>query len=203
MARAEKLDLYKRHAAEYVAPKSPELVRTKPARYLAITGKGAPGGEAFQAGLGALYAAGFTIKMARKAAGRDYAVCKLEGLWWGERKGGDFSRLPPSRWNWTLLIRVPPFVSGKDLRAAQAALRDRGKGPEIDEVRLERLDEGLCVQMLHVGPYREEGETVAAMKAFAKERGLTFHGLHHEIYLSDPRRVPEERLRTILRQPVR
>jgi len=141
--------------------------------------------------------------MTSKFAGRDYKVCHLEGLWWGKRKGGDFMQLPRSQWNWELMIRVPEFVTQRHVAEALAALQQKGKGEQADQVKLKRLDEDRCVQVLHVGPYTDEPETIAAMKAFADEHGLTCHGLHHEIYLPDPRRVAPQRLRTILRQPVR
>jgi len=202
MAKADKLDLFKKHKDEYVTPAKPVLVRTRPTPYLAITGKGEPGGEVFQTAVGALYAAAFTIKMTSKFAGRDYKVCPLEGLYWGKRKTGDFTSLPKREWNWTLLIRVPTFIKAKHLNDAIATLKEKGKGPEVAKVKLDTLDEGRCVQVLHVGPYDAERETVAGMLAFAKEKGLAVRGPHHEIYLSDPRRVPPERLRTILRYPV-
>ena len=200
---ASKLDLYKLHADEYVTPKTPQLVKTKPTKYLAIQGKGAPGGEEFTKRLGALYGAAFTIKMAHKVAGKNYVVCKLEGLWWGSKTKGDFSGEPPEQWNWKIIIRTPDFITQSHLKEAIAALQKRGKGPEVKDVQLETVDEGLCVQMLHVGPYAEEGKTIGMMEELAKSKGKKFHGLHHEIYLSDPRRVASERLRTILRMPVR
>lgn len=194
-----KLDLYKLHKAEYVAPKTPALAQTKPAQYLAIAGQGAPGGERFTACVGALYGAAFTIKMTRKFSGKqDYAVCKLEGRWFF---GGDPADVPREKWKWTLMIRTPDFILQKDLQTAVETLRKRGKSREIEEVRLETIDEGVCVQMLHVGPYEKECESIALMRQFAETKGLKLDGPHHEIYLSDPRRVPAERLRTILRWP--
>ncbi len=203
MAKTEKLDLYKQHKDEYVAPKAPALIDVGPAGYLAIQGRGEPGSPEFQAKMKAMYSMAFTIKMASKFTGRDYKVCHLEGLWWGKRKGDNFMKLPRDQWNWELMIRVPEFVAQRHLADALAALKTKGKGEQADQVRLAQLDEGRCVQVLHVGPYADEPETIAAMKAFADEHGLKYHGLHHEIYLSDPRRVPPQRLRTILRQPVR
>lgn len=196
-------DLYKLHKDEYVAPKTPVLVETKPGTYLTITGQGEPGGEVFTTKLGALYGVAYTLKMAQKSAGNDYKVAKLEGLWWGSGGKLDFSGEPPSQWNWKLLIRTPAFITQRDLREATATLLKKKKGSEVRQVTLESIDEGLCVQMLHVGSYADEGRTIAAMRDLAHEKGLSFHGVHHEIYLSDPRRVPEERLRTILRIPVR
>lgn len=203
MPAGEKLDLHKKHKSEYVTPKKPTLVEVGPAGYLAIPGRGEPGGEVFAAKIQAMYSMAFTIKMARKFAGRDYKVCHLEGLWWAGRKGQDLFRVPPSRWNWKLLIRVPTFIGPADLKKAATALLEKQKPAEVAEVKLEKIEEGLCVQMLHVGPYYEEGKSIARMTEFAEANGLSFHGLHHEIYLSDPRRVPPQRLRTILRHPVR
>jgi hypothetical protein len=194
-----KLDLYKLHKAEYVTPKKPVLVRMKPAQYLAISGQGAPGGERFIACIGALYGMAFTIKMTRKFAGKqDYAVCKLEAQW---PATGDFTSLPKEQWKWKMMIRTPDFIAQRDLKGAVATLLKRGKPREVAEVKLETIDEGECVQMLHVGPYDKECETIAQMQSFAESKGLKLAGAHHEIYLSDPRRVPPERLKTILRQP--
>jgi len=199
-----KLDLYKEHKEEYVARRKPVLVDAGPARYLAIEGHGEPGSEMFATRVGALYGVAFTIKMTRKLAGLgDYKVCHLEGLWWADKDGVDFLDVPRREWQWKLLIRTPDFVTAGDLRRAKETLRDRGKAPEAAEVKLARISEGRCVQMLHIGPYDAERETIAMMDAFAEEQGLVRKGLHHEIYLSDPRRVPPERLRTILRHPAR
>jgi len=202
MPAAQKLDLYKLHKAEYVTPKKPELIQTKPAKYLTITGRGAPGGDAFQRSIGALYAAAYTLKMAKKFAGEDYKVTNLEGLWWGEKENEDFSAQPPDTWNWKLLIRVPDFIVAQDLKQTIKTLKEKGKAPEASDVKLETIKEGQCAQVLHVGPYSAERETIAQMIALAQEKGFACRGPHHEIYLSDPRRVPPERLRTILRLPV-
>lgn len=202
-AKTPKLDLYKEHKAEYVARKTPSLVTVGRAGYLAIVGQGPPGGEAFTAGLGALYAAAFTVKMTSKFAGRDYKVCHLDGLRWSDEGAEALLDGPREAWRWRLMIRVPEFIGPDQLAAAVEALLAKGKGPEVAEVTLEELAEGLCVQRLHVGPYAEEGAAMRAMSAFARERGLSLHGRHHEIYLSDARRVAPERLRTILRHPVR
>ena len=101
-----------------------------------------------------------------------------------------------------MMIRTPKFITQKDIAQAVAILQKRGKGAEVERVRLESLKEGLCVQALHVGPYENECATIAAMKSFAESEGLKVHGVHHEIYLSDPRRVAPAKLKTILRLPV-
>jgi hypothetical protein len=197
-----KLDLYKLYKSEYAGPRKPALIDTGPARYFTIDGRGEPGGPVFNARLGALYNVAFTVKMAKKASGRDYAVCKLEGLWWLDSPESDFSTQPAATWNWKLMIRIPDFIGEKDLREAIQKLKDKGKSDDVMEVRLENLDEGRVVQMLHVGPYHDEARSIAQMKQFVEQQGFAIRGLHHEIYLSDPRRVPPARLRTILRYSV-
>lgn len=196
------LDLFARHKSEYIAPRSPAVLTVGAARYLTVAGRGDPNGPAFGAAVGALYGIAYTIKMAKKAGGRDFSVSKLEGLWWGAPRGTLLIDAPVRTWRWKVMIRVPTFVAARDLLAARRTLvmRDRTlKTP----VRLETLREGRCIQMLHRGPYRAEHATIAAMVAFARGRGLRPRGRHHEIYLSDPRRVAPAKLRTILRQPVR
>ena len=197
-----KLDLHKEFKQDYVAPKKPVLIKVSAAKYLSIVGRGEPGGELFQKHVGALYGAAYTLKMEKKSAGQDYKVCQLEGLWWGNNSEPMFANSPRSTWNWKLLIRVPDFITSTDLDRAISKLKEKGKADPASEVRLEIIDKGLSVQMLHVGPYAEEKKTIAEMLKVAQSQGKSFHGLHHEIYLSDPRRVPPERLRTILRMPV-
>ena len=203
MAAPAKLDLLRKHKADYVAPKQPVLLRVGPAKYLCVEGRGAPAGAGFQVSIGALYAVAFTIKMRRRFAGKgDYKVMPLEGLWWGPDKRRPLSVRSPKDWRWKLLVRTPTFVSARELARAQKDLTEKGKVREVRSVRLETLKEGRCVQMLHVGAYDKEPVTLEAMHEFAESKGLAFRGVHHEIYLSDPRRVAPSKLRTILRHPV-
>jgi hypothetical protein len=198
-AEHDKVDLYALHKAEYAAPRQPALVETAPALYLAVDGSGEPGSGEFEARIGALYAMAYTIKFQSKSAGRDFTVCKLEALW-----DAPVTPLAPAdSWRWTLMIRMPDFIAEKDLTEARRSLREKGKEGDFDAVGLLPLAEGTCVQALHVGPYEDEARTIERMRAFAASRDLALHGRHHEIYLSDPRRVPPDRLRTILRHPVR
>ncbi len=204
MATNEKIDLYKQHKDQYVLAKKPVLVTMDEATYLTISGRGAPGGAEFTERIGALYGAAFTIKMTRKFAGQqDYVVSKLEAQWWLDGESCDFANAPKDQWNWRLMIRTPLFVKQKELDDAARKLMEKGKAPCADHVKLEAITEGLCVQMLHIGPYEEERHSIGVMKAFAEQQGLTFHGRHHEVYLSDPRRIAPEKLKTILRLPVR
>ena len=200
-AKTDKVDLYRQDKKEYAATRNPALVKVGPAVYLCISGQGAPGSDAFSEAIGALYGVAFTVKMTRKFAGEsDYVVSKLEGLW------PDFSSAQAmtdkNTWNWQMLIRTPKFVSQKEIAKAASVLMKRGKGAEVQRVRLEALEEGLCVQALHVGPYGDEPATIATMKSFAESKGFKLSGAHHEIYLSDPRRVAPAKLKTILRHPV-
>jgi hypothetical protein len=204
MAGREKVDLYKVHKEDYIAPKEPTFVNVKNAQYLAVSGRGAPGSLAYQSKIGALYGVAYTIKMTRKFEGReDYVVCKLEGQYWADDEPTDFSDIRPEELNWRLLIRTPDFIKKKDLKEAVGKLIDRGKGEGVDQVELVSIAEGKCVQMLHVGPYDKEQGTVQKMFKFAEAEGCAADGRHHEIYLSDPRRVAPEKLKTILRLPVK
>ncbi len=204
MASTDKIDLYKQHKDQYATPKKPVLVTIDEGTYLTVSGRGAPGGPEFTERIGALYGAAFTIKMTRKFAGlQDYVIGKLEAQWWLDGESCDFANAPKEKWNWRLMIRTPSFVKQKDLADAVRKLIEKGKAPGADQVKLESSAEGLCVQMLHIGPYAEEHRSIGVMSAFAEQQGLAFHGRHHEIYLSDPRRIPPEKLKTILRLPVR
>jgi hypothetical protein len=197
-----KIDLFQAHKADYAAPRKPVVLRIAKAGYLGIAGRGAPGGETFQQAIGALYQAAFTVKMASKSAGRDYAVCKLEGLLWAD-SGRSLTTVPKDQWRWRLLIRTPDFIGKGELTTAREKLAEKNKEPLCKEVELTTLDEGQCVQMLHIGPYDQEPETVRQMEAFGAGLGYRLEGHCHEIYLSDPRRVAPEKLRTILRIPAK
>ncbi len=204
MPQDDKLDLYKEHKDEYAAKKKPLIIQMKKATYLAVEGSGAPGSPVFEEKIGALYSMAFTTKMTWKFAGKqDYKVCKLEGQYWGEESSLDFSEVPKEEWRWRLMIRTPTFIKEKHLAESRETLHKRNKGTGTEEVQLFDLSEGRCCQMLHVGPYEKEPETIEIMREFAHSEGWEFHGIHHEIYLSDPRRVPPERLKTILRLPVK
>jgi hypothetical protein len=200
---ATKLDLYATHRAEYAAKLEPALVDVGAARYLAIEGRGAPEDATFQEAIGALYAVAYTVKMARKAAGSDYKVAPLEGLWWAGTSGHHFLRTARKSWRWQLLIRIPEFVTKSEVARAVRTLIERGKPKLVASVQLISAKEGRCMQALHVGPYATEPQTIAHMLEVAAAGGYKAHGTHHEIYLSDPRRVKPEKLKTILRMPLR
>lgn len=183
-----------------MTPKQPVVVKPGAARYLGVEVRGEPGGEAFQAAVGALNTAAYTLKFDAKAKGKDFKVSSLEAQVWADDQYQCFQDAPRTDWHWNLVIRVPSFLTARDVAEAVAAKGD--KSPAMAGLRLETWKEGPSVQMLHTGPYAEEPATIQAMLEFAAREGFEPHGRHHEIYVSDPRRVPEERLRTILRIPV-
>ena len=178
-------------------------MRVMQGRYLAVDGQGAPEGDGFRRAVHALHAMAHAIQASARAAGRDFRLMPLEAQWWGEVPGGDFTQEPRASWRYKVMIRVPDHVGDRDLATARSALEASGRGEGVEAVELERFAEGRCVQALHVGPYARERETIERMMASAAAQGLGFVGPHHEIYLSDPRRTPPERLRTLLRHPVR
>ncbi len=193
------LDLVAQHKDEYSEPEKPVFIEIGEARYLALAGKGAPEGAEFQEKVGAMYGVAYGLKMKSKFSGRDFVVAPLEGLWWGAHDETSFVATPRETWQWKLLIRVPAFITKKDVLAAASG----AKGGAGKEVQLEVLTEGRCVQVLHTGPYSDEPKTIAAMGSFAKENGMVPNGKHHEIYLTDPNRTAPEKMKTILRQPVK
>jgi hypothetical protein len=198
----DRIDLYREHNAEYVASQRPAIVEVGPARYLVAAGKGVPGGPEFQSAMGSLFRAGYTLKFLYRARGHDFKVPGPEGVWGVRLERGPFQVKNLAKTPWRLVIRLPEFVTKADLRVALHRLAEKGRTGPV-EVALEPFREGTCVQMLHVGPYADEGRTIRVMIAFAREHRLSIVGPHHEIYLSDPRRVPPARLRTILRLGVK
>ena len=198
-----KLDLRKELRSFYTAKRKPAIVDVPAGRFLAITGRGEPGGDAYRAALNALYSVAYTLKFRCKKEGRDFTVMVLEGLWWWDAPAAAPGEAPPrEEWNWKSMIRQPDFVTEEMAEAAKEEAKAKKGLPEIDRVVLETFDEGLSAQIMHVGPYSEEGPTIERLHAFIAENGYRPRGLHHEIYLSDPRRTPPERWRTIIRQPV-
>lgn len=174
-------------------------------QYLMIDGHGDPNASpAFVAAVEALYPVAYTLKFASKRdAGRDYVVPPLEGLWWAEDMDSFTTTRDKSRWDWTLLIMVPEWIDRGMFTAAVERVAAKNGAARLEDVRLEPLSEGRCVQTLHVGSFDDEGDVLGRLHhEFIPDNGLRMVGRHHEIYLSDFRRVPPEKQRTILRQPV-
>lgn len=186
--------------ARYEAGLEAELVTMPAAKVIAVQGQGAPGSAAFQRAVGALYGVAYTLKFALKP--REMRVGALEGLWW---VGDDRSwlKVARSKWHWKVLIALPSFVTRAMIERAKRQLAEKRGGDPAAGVLLETFREGRCVQILHVGPYATEPAPLEKMERLMADRGLTRNGPHHEVYLGDPRRAKPEKLRTILRQPVK
>ena len=171
--------------------------------FLMIDGQGSPGdSEAYQQALEALYPLAYTLKfmLKRSASAVDYGVMPLEGLWWADDMD-DFIAGRRERWKWTLMIMQPEFISGDMVETALAEVARKKNPPALPGVRFERFEEGPAAQILHIGPYADEGPTIQAIHKCIADAGHRLSGKHHEIYLGDPRRSAPEKLKTVLRQP--
>ncbi|MBR6407888.1 MAG: GyrI-like domain-containing protein [Clostridia bacterium] len=204
---------FKKEYREFYVPKTkPSIINIPPMNFIAVRGKGDPNAEDgdYKRALEMLYGVAYTIKMSKKGDHRiegyfDYVVPPLEGLWRQDGSDGiDFSR--KDDFGWISLIRLPGFVTEADFDWAirQAALK---KKSDFSRAEFFAYDEGLCVQCMHIGPYDDEPATVARMNEFVREQGyetdISGKRLHHEIYLSDPGRTAPEKLKTVIRHPIR
>lgn len=199
----EKIDFKKQYKSLFAPKKKPHVIEVPPLQYLMIDGKGAPESQTFQDALGALYSTAYTVKFMLKSAGRtDFVVPPLEALWWADDVRA-FHENDRDLWQWTMMIMQPDESTPADLARALDQLQEKRKrSPAHDLLRLATLEERRAVQVMHVGPYDEEGPAIAALHQFAESAGYRLVGKHHEVYLSDPRRTAPERLRTVLRHPV-
>ena len=193
------LDAYRAVRGEVRVLDVPDL------RYLMIDGRGDPNtSPAFTQAMQALYPVAYTLKLTSKAQlGRDYVVPPLEGLWWAEDMAAFTTARDKSRWRWTLMILVPDWIEAAMVTAAVEHAAAKNRPARLDDLRLGALSEGRCVQTLHVGAFDDEGQVLAHLhREVVPAHGMRLAGKHHEIYLSDFRKVAPERQRTILRQPV-
>ena len=204
---------YKKEYKDYYMPAAkPSIVTVPPMNYIAVRGEGDPNAEdgAYKQAIGLLYGIAFTIKMSKKGDHRiegffDYVVPPLEGFWWQDGvKWIDYAR--KDRFQWISVIRLPDFVTKKDFDWAVAEAT-RKKKTDFSRAEFLTCDEGLCVQCLHIGSYDDEPATVEQMHRYMEELGyaldITEQRLHHEIYLSDVRKVAPEKLKTVIRHPIR
>jgi len=198
----EKTDLVKQDKEYYSAKKKPEIREFSELNFLTILGKGEPAGIEFTEAIEALYPLAYGIKKNYKNQEMDFAVPKLEGLWWVNSKKNALE-IPRSEWHWKLLIRMPDFVRAENFEQAKINVIKKKGIEKIKEIQFEKITERKCVQIMHIGPYSSEPETINQLKEFMKKNGLVENGLHHEIYLSDPRKTAPEKMKTILRQPVK
>ena len=197
-----KLELRKTLKGFYNPPAGEaSLVELPPMKYIMVDGHGEPGGESFTQAMGVLYNVAYTMKFrAKKLLKKDYDMMAPEGLWW--MKGNKIDMTHRDKWLWTLMIVVPDFVNEKLFRDSVKEVRKKKNPAGLDRARLETLEERTSLQIMHVGPYASEPESIAKLDAYAKEHGYKMVGKHHEIYMGDPRRAAPSKLRTIVRHPV-
>lgn len=202
----DKIDFKRQYKTLYTAsPKRISLVDVPKLPFLTLTGQGDPETSPdFQGKVEALYGISFTLKFMNKETGwgPDYAVPPLEGLWWAD-KLTDFADMIRENWKWKLMILQPDFISEEMMEQSVAKVARKRPSPYPGQAKLESFTEGLSAQVLHVGPYREATETIRNLHEFIKANNYDLRGEHHEVYLSDPRRASPDKLRTIIRQPVR
>jgi hypothetical protein len=203
-ATVQKIDLKKKLKHLY-QPSAKEVVQVEvpPFRFLMIDGEGDPNtspqyAHAVEALFSVSYTAKFKVKKGPRAT--DYAVMPLEGLWWADDMSA-FAANDRSRWKWTMMIMQPDFVELAVLQDAIDEVKKKKNLPAIDKLRVETFAEGLCAQVLHIGPFSEEGPTIQKVHAFI-DAGSSLAGKHHEIYLTDVRRADPARWKTIIRQPM-
>ena len=202
---AQKMDLRKEYRHLYnPSVKEPAIVEVPDFDFLMIDGHGDPNRSLeYQQAVEGLFSLAYTIKFeVKRSMGVDYGVMPLEGLWWVEDMA-NFSIDHKDDWDWTMMILQPEMVSADLVAKCQAQALKKKNNPALDKIRYQRYSEGTSVQLMHIGPYAEEGSNIARMHAFAKTQGYRLHGKHHEIYLGDVRKTAPEKLKTVLRQPVR
>ena len=205
-------DFKKEYKEFYLPPAKPVVVTVPKANYIAVRGKGDPNeeGGAYQQAIGILYAVAYTLKMSYKTDHRidgfyDYVVPPLEGFWWQEGIDGiDYS--DKSTFCWISVIRLPDFITKADFDWAVQTVSKKKK-TDCSKAEFLTVDEGLCVQIMHIGPYDDEPASVAIMDQYLTENGymndLSATRLHHEIYLSDARKVAPENWKTVIRHPIK
>ncbi len=205
-------DFKKEYKEFYMPPKKPSIVTVPKMNYIAVRGQGDPNPEEseYKQAIGLLYGIAFTIKMSKMGSHKidgyfDYVVPPLEGFWWQEGVAGvDYSR--KDDFNWISVIRLPDFVTREDFDWAVEEATKKKK-TDFSKVEFFTYDEGLCVQCMHIGPYDDEPKTVELMHKFMEEQryelDITEERMHHEIYLSDVRKVAPEKLKTVVRHPIK
>jgi hypothetical protein len=207
---AKAFDYKKQYQDLYMPKRAPGLIDVPAMSFLMVDGSGDPNNNTeFQQATELLYGLSYTIKMSKMKGNQppgyfEYVVPPLEGLWWID--GGHFSLDKRDNWKWTLMIRQPEFVDNEFLQWAARELKNKKPELSAEKARLEALEEGLCVQMMHIGSYASEPESMAMIEDFIINQGLKdlvgHGGKHHEIYLSDPRKAKPESMKTVLRYPV-
>ncbi|MDR6988590.1 hypothetical protein J2Y66_003094 [Paenarthrobacter nitroguajacolicus] len=198
---------FKKQVPSYSAKHGRFSIVTVPSlQFLMIDGHGDPNtSQAYRDALTTLYPVAYKLKFfSKNELGRDYGVMPLEALWWADDMESFTSARDKSQWDWTLMTMVPDWITLEHFETARDVTAKKGEAPALEALRLETFDEGMSVQTLHRGSYDDEAPVLEEMhNSFIPGQSLVMTGRHHEIYLSDPRRTAPEKLKTILRQPVR
>jgi len=202
----EKIDLKKELKAFYnPTAKEVTLIEVPKMNFIMIDGQGAPESPQFAQSIQALYPIAYTIKFdKKKAGGPDFTVMALEALWWAENMKVFMPETADrNKWQWTVMLLLPDFITRKDFENAVAAAQKKKDNPALSKVRFESFTEGKSAQIMHIGPYSAEGPNIQKLHHKIVEIGGKLSGKHHEIYLSDPRRVTPDKMKTVVRQPYR
>lgn len=191
----------------YKAKQEAQSICIPPMLFIKVDGEGSPDSPEFQEAIQVVYGLVYGIKFWDKQhmppKGYDkFTGAPLEGIWW-TKSGKDFDIKNQKDWQWTIMMRVPEFVTEPFFNKITNELTAKKKTDMYKKARLETVHEGLCVQIMHVGPYEKEQLSLDKMMEFTQEGGYETYGRHHEIYFSDPRRVPEDKIKTILQRPIR
>lgn len=197
-----KLDMTKAYPEYYKAKMTPQVVDLEPYYYLTIEGVSAPEDPLFESAIEQCYAVAYGIKFICKAQDMDFTVPKMEAFWW-VTGGLSYDETPRNEWHWKIMFRMPDFVGDSEFKEAVTAALNKGKLSANHQLKFEQIHEGRSVQIMHLGSYDEEKESLDKLNAFMKEFGLEMNGYHHEIYISDPRKVAVDKLKTILRYAVK
>ena len=199
-----KLDYKKDLKHLYFPPQGKFTVVDVPSmNFLMIDGHGDPNHSLqYQQVVEALYSLSYSLKFALKPQGVEYSVAPLEGLWWMEDMR-EFSMQTKDRWDWRMMIMQPQPVTAELVARMTAEVQRKKDLPALEGLRFEAYEEGLAMQVMYLGAYADEGPTIARMHAFIAEQGYALRGKHHEIYLGDPRRAAPEKLKTVIRQPIK
>jgi hypothetical protein len=185
--------------------KNPQILDIPVLDFLMLDGHGDPNTDpAYAAVVSALYTISYTLKFDLKKAGGtpDYKVYPLQGLWWSTDMS-DFLTGNKSNWDWTMMIAQPEWITRDHIEQAKKKAAAKIDQKVLDQVRFEAYQEGTVVQMMHIGPYSAEGPNIVRIHQYAREQGYELSGKHHEIYLGDPRKAAPEKLKTIIRQPIK
>lgn len=201
----KKID-FKREFKELYYPSTKEvsIVDVPRMNFLMIDGQGDPNtSQEYQDAIEALFPVSFRVKfISKKEKSKDYVVMPLEGLWWVDDMK-NFSIEDKSAWKWTSMIMQPDFITNSMIDRAIKEVKEKKNPPALSKIRFDSFHEGLSAQIMHIGPYSAEGPTIEKLHGFIEDEGYKMRGRHHEIYLSDVRRTKPERLKTVIRQPIK